>query len=152
MDHAAEGVGHGKGTVRRHLRRTLQKSHGLMFNRSSAHEIPDTPAGNWSLAQQSRGELTPAVSTTRTGHAAVPQHGMFAEISRRSCFSSQPLQSGTCPLQQRQFQTKPKRRSGRVAPAFRRVSFGVWWQTETGPKPSDGTLLSVPELFFLSVV
>ena len=36
------------------------------------------------MAEQSGGEFAPAVSTTRTGDAAVPEHAKFAEIRRRS--------------------------------------------------------------------
>ncbi len=55
-------------------------------------------AGNGPLAEQSGGEFAPAVSTTRTRHATVPQHAKFAEIRRRSCLRLQPFQPGAPPL------------------------------------------------------
>jgi hypothetical protein len=44
VDHAAAGMVHGQGPVRRAVRRALHPRHGLsVFNRPAAHEIPDSP-------------------------------------------------------------------------------------------------------------
>jgi hypothetical protein len=46
VDHAAARVVHGQSPICRSLRRTVHPGNGLiMFNRSAAHEIPDSPRG-----------------------------------------------------------------------------------------------------------
>ncbi len=94
-------------------------------------------AGNWPLDEQSGGELAPAISTTRTSHATLPQHAKFAEICRRSCLRLQSFQPGARALQQKRFQAQPCRRSRRVAPTLFSISSGIQGHTETGSHLSD---------------
>ena len=82
----------------------------------NAHPLPDSGL----LANHER-----AVSTTRTRHAAVPQHAKFAEIRRRSCLRLQPFQPGARALHTRQFQAQPRRCSLRVAPNLFAIRSGI---------------------------
>ena len=61
------------------------RSYGAAMKEMGNVERQET--GRWKNNQ--RGEFTPAVSTTRTGHAAVPQHAKFAEIRLRPCLRLQ---------------------------------------------------------------
>jgi putative transposase len=56
-------------------------------------------AGDWTLAEQPRGELAPAIPTTGAGDAPVPAHAKFAEVRLRPRLRHQPLQPGAQPLQ-----------------------------------------------------
>ena len=64
--------------------------------------------------KQSRREFASAVSTTRTGHAAVSKHEDAAKIQLSSCPDPQPFQSGAPSRHPPGLQTKALRRVGRV--------------------------------------
>ncbi len=68
-----------------------------------------------SLAQQSVGKLTPAVSAKGRGDGTVQGHQDAAEICLRSRLDPQPLQSRSSPHATRNLQAKTLRRVGRVA-------------------------------------
>ena len=59
-------------------------------------------------------EFALAVSTTRTGHAAVSKHEDAAEVQLSSCPGPQPFQSGAPSGHPPGLQTKALRRVGRV--------------------------------------
>ncbi len=65
--------------------------------------------GNGPLAQQSCRELTPAVSMTRTGDAAVLTNAHVAEVQFGPCLRPQPLQPRTQPHQPPGLQGLPLR-------------------------------------------
>ena len=70
-----------------------------------------------SLAEQSGGEFTPAVSATRTRQARFQADANPPEIRHRSFFRLGPLQSATAPLLTGPFHAQPRRRTRRVASA-----------------------------------
>ena len=73
-----------------------------------------SPGGRRS-AQQERGELTSAVSTTRESHAAVSKHEDVAEIQLSSRPDPQPFQSGAPSRHPPGLQAETLCRIGRVA-------------------------------------
>ena len=79
------------------------------------------PTGNGPLAQQSRGELTPAVPTTGASDAPIPAHAKFAEVCVRPRLHHQPFQRRPQPLQPSPLQAEPRRRSRQVAQPWRRI-------------------------------
>jgi len=93
--------------------------------------------GNWPLAEQSRREFSPAVSTTRTGNTGLSEYAKFAEIRFRPFCSSQPTQPGAPPLPSRHFQDQPHRHSRRVAPTWCGIRASRTVLTETGSHRSD---------------
>ena len=76
------------------------------------------PSGNGALAQQSGRKFTSTFPATRAGDGEIPKSRHATEIRRRSCFSSQPLQPRTPPLQPQEFQAQSLRRPRRVARTF----------------------------------
>ncbi len=89
-------------------------------------------AGNRPLGKQSRREFTPAIPTTRAGHATVSQDAKFADVRLRPRFGPQSYQPETSPLLPTEFNAQPRRRPHRVAPALFRISSGSSANTETG--------------------
>jgi hypothetical protein len=63
------------------------------------------------LAKQSVGEFSSAVSTTRKDDVAFQTDAEFAEIRRCPIINFQPLQSGAPPFEKRSFKAQPHRRS-----------------------------------------
>jgi hypothetical protein len=51
--------------------------------------------GRW---LNNRREFTPAVSTKRASHVALPPNAKFAKVRRRAFLNSQPFQPGKTPL------------------------------------------------------
>lgn len=69
-------------------------------------------AGGWQVGQQQGRELTPALPTTRTGHATLPPDEDIAEVQLRPRRLPQPLQPGPPPHQQRDIQGPTLSRPG----------------------------------------
>ena len=66
---------------------TAERRHrrALLLSRGDERDRQRRSPGGRSSAQQSRGEFASAVSTTRTGHAAVSKHEDAAKIQLSSC-------------------------------------------------------------------
>src|SRR5271166_144340 len=82
--------------------------------------------GARSSAQQSRREFTSAVSTTRTGHAAISKHEVAAKVQLSSCWGPQSFQWGAPSRHPPNLQTKTSRRVGRVARPRGLMAAGAW--------------------------
>ena len=92
-----------------------------------------SPGGRRS-AQQSRGEFTSAVSTTRARHAAVSKHEDAAEVQLSSRPGPQPFQSGTPSRHEASLQAETLGRVGRLActrGVDRRLRAGMSRHTQT---------------------
>jgi Transposase, Mutator family len=94
VDHAATGVGDRQGPVRRHLRRALHPSDGLMFSRPPPHGIPDSPTVRRQLLQRVAPlrELTQAMLNLPephlpTRHPRLAHHHLNAMESRKAAES-----------------------------------------------------------------
>ena len=86
MGDATSRMGYGKGSVRRHLRRSLRKGPGgLMFNRPPKHGIPDNAATRRCEARWWRG-LPPSSSSSEWAPAGPPHpdSSSFSSASRRN--------------------------------------------------------------------
>ena len=95
--------------------------------------------GNRPLGQQSRGEFTPAIPTTRAGDAPLPADANIAEIRRHPRLSSKPFQPGAQPLLSHPLQDQPCRCSCRVASIGRGIKGNPPALVETGSHPSAST-------------
>ena len=73
------------------------RSTAVLRRRDEGHWQRRSPR-NRSLEKQSCREFTPAVSTKRASHVALPPNAKFAKVRRRAFLSSQPFQPGKTPL------------------------------------------------------
>jgi len=89
------------------------------------------------LAQQSGGNFTLAISTKRERNTSLQAHSNLAEIHRRAFHCSQPFQPRTQPLQSIKFQAEPNRRSRLVPRSLRGLTDRIYWKTENGSHSSD---------------
>ena len=96
--------------------------------------------GGRSSAQQSRREFASAVSTTRTGHAAVSKHEDAAKIQFSSCPGPQPFQSGapiSSPARVTNKGAPPRWPSGAPSRPNRRLGLRLLRPTQTTCRCSD---------------
>ena len=133
-----------KAAARKFLKRIMKKygrprnavTDGLRAYSAAMKEI------GWPPCQQSRGEFASAVSTTRTGYAAVSKREDAAKIQFSSCPGSQPLQSGAPSRHSPSLQTTTSRRIGRVARSRGLTPAWVW---RAAPNADDLTVaLTMP--------
>src|SRR6202030_757687 len=73
------------------------------------------PSRGWPSAQQSRGEFAPAISTTRTSHAALSECEDTTKVQFNSRAGPQSFQPGASSRDPRGLQTETLGRAGRVA-------------------------------------
>src|SRR5208337_4425946 len=129
--HGEAGQGRGAEVSQAHHEEiwpTAERRHrrALLLSRGDERGRHRRSPGGRSSAQQSRREFASAVSTTRTGHAAVSKHEDAAKIQLSSCGGPQPFQSGAPSRHSPGFQTKTSRRVGRVARPRGLVAAWVW--------------------------
>ena len=102
-----------KKLMKRHGRAKVITTDGLRSYKAAMKDLGNAwQTGDWSLGQQQGGELTPALPTTRTGHAEVPADEDAAEVQLRPRRLPQPLQPGSPPHQQRDIQDPTLSRPG----------------------------------------
>src|SRR5450631_4594880 len=78
----------------------------LLLSRGNERGRHQRSTRGWSTAQQSGGEFSSAISTTRAGYAEVSQHEDPAKIQFDSRRGPQPFQSGASSRQARRLQTQ----------------------------------------------
>ena len=101
-----------------------------------ARSPPSSDEGNWkhsapemrSLSQQSSGEFTPAVPTTKRGDGKIQGHQDATEVCTCSHLDPQPLQPRPSPQSPRSLQAEPLRRASRMV-SPRRMNPVVSWHS-----------------------
>ena len=99
---------YGQPQERRHRR-------ALLLSRSDERDRQRRPSRGWPSAQQSRGEFAPAISTTRTSHAALSERKDTTEVQFNSRAGPQSFQPGASSRDPRGLQTETLGRVARVA-------------------------------------
>jgi DDE domain len=87
----------------------------LLLSRSDERDRQRPPSRSWPSAQQPRGKLASALSTTRTSHAALSECEDVTKVQFNSCSGSQSFQPGASSRDPRGLQTETLGRAGRVA-------------------------------------
>src|SRR5258707_13002916 len=88
---------------------------GLLLSRSGERDRQRRSSRGWPSAQQSRGEFAPAISTTRTSHAALSESEDTTKVQFNSRAGPQSFQPGASSRDPRGLQTETLGRAGRVA-------------------------------------
>ena len=96
-----------KKLLKRHGRAKAIVTDGLRSYRAAVNDL-----GNAEKQEVGRWANTPALPTTRTGHAPLPADEDIAEVQLRPRRLPQPLQSGPPPHQQRDIQGPTLSRPG----------------------------------------
>ena len=99
---------YGRPQERRHRR-------ALLVSRGDERDRQRRPSRSWPSAQQSRGEFAPAISTTRTSHAALSECEDTTKVQFNSRAGPQSFQPGASSRDPRDLQTETLGRAGRVA-------------------------------------
>jgi hypothetical protein len=128
--------------------RELMKRHGRAGNivtdglRSYGAALKDMGAegrqvtGRW---ENNRAENSHQPFRRREGDAALQADAQFPEVCLSPLLMPQPLQLRPEPLQPRDLQAGPRRRSGRAAGPVHELRSGIPAQTETSSYSSDST-------------
>jgi hypothetical protein len=78
----------------------------LLLSRSDERDRQRRPSRSWPSAQQSGGEFAPAISTTRTSHAALSECEDTTKVQFNSRAGPQSFQPGASSRDPRGFQTE----------------------------------------------
>ena len=96
---------------------TAERRHrrALLLSRSDERDRQRRPSRGRPSAQQSGGEFAPAISTTRTSHAALSECEDTTKVQFNSRAGPQSFQPGASSRDPRNLQTETLGRAGRVA-------------------------------------
>src|SRR4029077_15630366 len=99
------------------IRPTAERRHrrALLLSRGDERDRQRRPSRSWPSAQQSRGEFAPAISTTRTSHAALSECEDTTKVQFNSRAGPQSFQPGASSRDPRGLQTETLGRVARVA-------------------------------------
>src|SRR5271170_5262687 len=96
---------------------TAERRHrrALLVSRGDERDRQCRPSRSWPSPQQSRGEFAPAISTTRTSHAALSECEDTTKVQFNSRAGPQSFQPGASSRDPPGLQTEALGRAGRVA-------------------------------------